>query len=183
MASLLLMVNKGAMWVEDLTPFFPSPPHRAVERWTEKLLDRAGVPPCPPQVPGLDRSPGPPQTHHSGLNRPAPLGLRDTKGRQESLSQLPPAGILNAAPASTRPRPKSRQETVPSSGDYRPQTRPPRLCPQLRRPQPRQAGRKAAACQPQPPAPPGRPAPRDPRAVPSRAGAGVRLPESPPTQA
>ena len=31
------MVNKGAMWLEDLTPCFPSPAHKALERWTEKL--------------------------------------------------------------------------------------------------------------------------------------------------
>ena len=79
------MVNKGAMWLEDLTPSFPSPQHRALEREIEKLSGRAG------RVPGLDGSLGPPQTHHPRLMRPALLGLRRHKGKT--------GGILAAAKA------------------------------------------------------------------------------------
>lgn len=63
------MVNKGAMWLQDLTPCFPSPAHTALERWTEKLWQ------------GWVRPLGPPQTHPPGLLRPALPGPRRHKGK------------------------------------------------------------------------------------------------------
>lgn len=160
------------MWVEDLTPFFPSPSQPWKGGQKNSWVGRESFPPrCQAQT-GPSRPPPPPPDTPLWAERACPSGSKRHKGKTGvTLAAASGPGVLTAALPGTRPHPRSRQETVPS-GDSRPHTRPPRLCPQLRRPQPARPGGKPLPAHPSRPRRPAAPLPRAPRAVPSRTRAG-----------